>query len=30
VLGHYERFDAGALARERFATGALALEELHI
>ena len=30
VLGRYQRFDAGALARERFATGALAPEELHI
>ncbi|HLK85878.1 MAG TPA: FAD-dependent oxidoreductase [Candidatus Binataceae bacterium] len=30
VLGHYQRFDASALARERFATGALAPEELHI
>ncbi len=30
ALGRYARFDASALARERFATGALALEELHI
>jgi len=28
--GHYRRFDASALARERFERGALALEELHI
>jgi sarcosine oxidase subunit beta len=28
--GHYERFDASALARDRFERGALVLEELHI
>ena len=26
----YERFDASALARERFERGALVMEELHI
>ena len=30
ATGRYERFDASALARERFERGALALEELHI
>ncbi len=30
TAGRYERFDASALARERFERGELALEELHI
>jgi sarcosine oxidase subunit beta len=30
VNGRYERFDASALSRDRFARGALAMEELHI
>jgi FAD-dependent oxidoreductase domain-containing protein 1 len=30
ALGRYERFDASALARDRFERGALVMEELHI
>jgi hypothetical protein len=30
VRGRYEQFDASALSRDRFTTGALVPEELHI